>query len=496
MSLVVPPGLSYLPYQREGVHWLLQRQNALLADEMGLGKTVQACGLINNDCRIRSTLIICPAILKVNWQRELRKWCLMCDCGIAAGSTWPCTNTVIINYDILKRHHDALRAKEWGLIVIDEAHKLKNPKSQRTQQVMGSAKITPIPSWRKVLMTGTPIVNRPIEIFPLLQYLAPQQWNNVHQFGMRYCGGGGKALIRHFGGPLNSLNWRGYCEAAGVLPKPCADLNLYREFKAKYQPRGMRVKELPDYQGATNLDELRGHLRGGVMLRRLKAEVENDLPPKFHQVVELDAGARAKRLVLKERELWREMLGDDAADKLTDPQYQSVVDGLEGGGGCPEMEALSLLRRELGEIKLPMVVEHLRECIASVGKIVCFCHHREFAQGLLSAFGAAAVRVVGGISDTERQRAIDSFQGDDSVRLIICSKAGAEGLNLTASSFVVMAEQFYVPGLINQMVDRCHRHGQKFQVICQHLMLAGSMDVDIAKKAVGKQRNISQAIDG
>lgn len=206
-----PDGLAYLPYQLAGIEFIASRKASLLSDEMGLGKTITLIGaygwLTENDPKFDgSALIVCPASLKLNWERELRKWLTVeRKIHIINGSAKPPADAsiYIINYDILSKHKKFMDSKRWGLVAVDEAHYLKNPKANRTKQVFGfstrtvrSKQYAPIRAYKKVLMTGTPITNRPVELWPLLSYLDDKYWGmkiskshyekhfcNAHQIG-------------------------------------------------------------------------------------------------------------------------------------------------------------------------------------------------------------------------------------------------------------------------------------------------------------------------
>lgn len=133
-----PPGLAYLPYQRGGISYAMERESVLIGDEMGLGKTPQSIGVINCDADARRVLVICPASLKLNWVKELKRWLVRpLTIGVAKGGDFPSTDVVVINYEIVARHRPAIDAVEWDVLIVDECHFLKNPKAQRTQAILG-----------------------------------------------------------------------------------------------------------------------------------------------------------------------------------------------------------------------------------------------------------------------------------------------------------------------------------------------------------------------
>jgi SWI/SNF-related matrix-associated actin-dependent regulator of chromatin subfamily A-like protein 1 len=138
VDIPVPAGLAYLPYQRAGIAYCMERDGALIGDDMGLGKTPQAIGTINVDPDCKRVLVICPASLKLNWAKELRRWLSRpMTVGVAEGSNFPATDIVIINYDIVAKHRATIDTIEWDNLIVDEAHYLKNPKAQRTKAILG-----------------------------------------------------------------------------------------------------------------------------------------------------------------------------------------------------------------------------------------------------------------------------------------------------------------------------------------------------------------------
>ena len=184
-DLPKPDGLDYLPFQKAGIHFALARPHVLIADDMGLGKTVQAIGIYNADPSIRNVLIACPASLTLNWKREFEKWGLRKPVvRIANSSSFPrSANVVIFNYDIAQKVRPRIDKWEWDLFISDESHMLKNGKALRTLAVLGGRKVeivksddprvqpekkvtkfTAIQAKRRAFLTGTPILNRPVEL--------------------------------------------------------------------------------------------------------------------------------------------------------------------------------------------------------------------------------------------------------------------------------------------------------------------------------------------
>jgi SWI/SNF-related matrix-associated actin-dependent regulator 1 of chromatin subfamily A len=180
IDLPRPDGLDYMPFQKAGIRYALARPNVLIGDEMGLGKTIQAIGIINSDPAIDSVLIICPKSLKLNWKRELEKWLTRpLSIGMANGKGWPETQIVIVNYEATGKYREQLLARTWGALILDEAHLIKNAKTLRSKNIKGDKKagIEPIPAVRHIRLTGTPIVNRPIELYNIISDLHPT-WAN------------------------------------------------------------------------------------------------------------------------------------------------------------------------------------------------------------------------------------------------------------------------------------------------------------------------------
>ena len=493
VDVPAPEGLRYFPFQRAGIAYASSRPNTLIADEMGLGKTIQALGLINADETIRSVLVICPASLRLNWRREAKRWLVRPNTvimgttkGIPASADaflagMPANHVValVVNYDILRQWRETLRSVTWDLLVADECHYLKSHKAQRTAEVFGQRaneekgkeRIDPIPARRRAFLTGTPIVNRPIELWPLLKACG---WPNWRDYVTRYCAG----------------------------------------YEDKY---GWKVG------GHSHLEELQEKLRSTIMVRRLKRDVLTELPPKRRQVIELPANGAAAA-VSAEAEAWQahqeRIAALQSAMELAkasdrDEDYRAAVEALREGMQVAFTE-MSRLRHETALAKVPYVVDHLTEAVDSSGRVVCFAHHHDviaaIRQGLKEA-GIESVALTGEMTNmADRQESIDRFQGEHLVMrdgkptmeplpgdpppvFVGSIQAAGLGITLTAASHVVFAELDWVPGNMSQAEDRCHRIGQTDSVLVQHLVLEGSLDAEIANRLVEKQAVIDKALD-
>lgn len=449
-----PKGKDYLPYQKAGIEFSKNR-NALIADQPGLGKTIQAIGVINSKKKLKNILIVCPASLRINWKRELENWLTRkYSIGIVDRDFYPeNANIVIINYDVVDRHKDKLHKIEWDLLIADEAHYLKNPDSKRTATILGRKKnSSKIRAKQKLFLTGTPILNKPVELFSLLNSLDPDRWTSFWKYAKRYC------AAKH-----NGFGW--------------------------------------DFSGSSNLEELQDILRSSVMVRRLKEDVLTDLPKKRRQIIELPVDTSIFSSLREEQKMWEEeneMLSALRASVLVSKvsenqeEYKQSVNNLQQGVST-FFSNLSKLREKIALKKLPYVIEHLK---SFDGKVVVFVHHKKVATELKNSLGKEAVMLVGDTKMEDRQIAVDSFQTDPNVKYFIGSiMAAGVGITLTAASTVVFVELDWVPGNMSQAEDRCHRIGQKNSVLVQHLVLENSLDARIAEKLIKKQEVIDKALD-
>jgi len=463
-----PPGLEYMPFQKVGISYALNRPRTLIADEPGLGKTIQAVGVMNAKPDIKSVLVVCPAILKTNWVREINKWYLRLD-GIdiaytPAQAAFPQTNIVVVNYDILMKLRIPLTEKVWDLVIYDESQALKDAAAQRSKAVFGwtDKKITyqGIKAKTTLFLSGTPLVNRPEDLWTMIKYCDPDDLGATWDYyGHRYC----------------------------------------QMWKA---PWGW------DSSGAAHLPELQNRLRGKFMIRRLKKDVLQDLPAKRRQIVVIQPKDGIEALLRKELEAYERARGKleltieaaqaaiKSAQQVGDWEgYKKKAEDLSGYKG-PEFAELSRLRHEVAVAKVPYAVEYLRLMLEEHDKVVVFAHHIDVITALLEAFTAkvGTVSIYGDTEEKKRWDAIDKFQTDPKCKLIIVSLSVCLGFTLTASSYCLAVELDWRPSVMQQCEDRLHRIGQKDAVIIQHLIFAKSTDVLQVKKVIEKQDVIDQAL--
>lgn len=471
MIIPVPDGLSYLPFQKAGIEFGSQRKNTLIADEMGLGKTIQAIGIINAIPNIKNILLIPPASLRLNWRNELVKWLVRKTEGaFAFGNHFPDTPLVIINYDLVDKFRQKIDDRKWDIVIMDESHYLKNPDTKRTKSVLGydhygKTLRAPIDAGMRLFLTGTPILNRPVELWPMLRVADPEG--------------------------LGVNHW-----------------NFLRKFcKAWEAPWGW------DVSGADNLEELQLRLRSSIMIRRLKKDVLKELPPKRRQIIAIP-GDKAKATIQQELDFYEKNLKvAEVLDKLeqtidaalqntetfqaagSELTYELAVGKLTEANKVMFQE-MSRLRHATAVAKIPYAIEYLENVLESQAKLFCFAHHHDVIGAIAKHFGDKAVQHHGKMSTVEKQYSVDRFRDDPNCRLFIGGITTAVGYSATAASVGIGIELDWRPAIVSQTEDRLHRIGQTSPepVLIQHLVFDSSLDARMAKKIVEKQAIIDSAL--
>jgi SWI/SNF-related matrix-associated actin-dependent regulator 1 of chromatin subfamily A len=458
-----PQGLRYRSYQEDAIVLARTRKNLLLADEMGLGKGITSIGIINDQPNIRKVLIVCPATLRLNWARELMKWYVgpQIRIDIATTKRWTLADIVIVNYEALKKLHRNIHETSWDLLIVDECHYLKNPNSGRSWEIFGNESKNPmkvrvpLKAERCLFLSGTPITNRPYEIWPVAHYLSRENFSNEQEFVDEFCGG---------------------------------------------KKSTQKITEL----GEDNLLLLNKKLTSTIMVRRLKEDCLHELPEKTRQVIILPPDGMRGALSEEQKQFVKiqealtiaRLRAELAKASLDDEIYNREVKNLRRVefSSLPQIAALRL---QTALAKVPLVVKYVLDILESEKKVVIFAHHRAVIENIATEFGEAVAIVHGGISDPiERQRRIDRFQTDTTCRVFIGSlKAAGTGITLTAARIVIFAELDWVPATITQAEDRLHRMGQPYNVLVQHLVLDKSIDANLAQRIKEKQETITATLD-
>jgi SWI/SNF-related matrix-associated actin-dependent regulator 1 of chromatin subfamily A len=456
-------------YQIEGVHFLEQKNGrALIADEMGLGKTVQALSWLKLHPEFSKVLVICPASLKINWQREAEKWALL-DMEILNGTTPHKikSNDVIINYDILSYWEKHLKLKQFDVIIFDEAHYIKNNKAKRTKAFKRLVKSVP----RLIALTGTPIENKPIEIYNIVKVIDPSIFPDATDFAVEFCG----AKKTRFG-------W--------------------------------------DKNGATNTLRLNKILSSSIMIRRKKVDVLKDLPEKqiikvpfeINNRIEYDQAETEFVEFLKKKfnteNLTEEILEElkqfakrndiEVSEELTTDEIRLIKEHkFERIASAPVLAQIELLKQLAVKGKMDQVIEWIENFLESGEKLVVFAVHKKVVSQLMEKFKHIAVKVDGSVSQKQRQEAVDKFQKDVKTRLFIGNiKAAGVGITLTAASNAAIIEFPWSPGELNQAADRIHRITQTKQVTIWNLVGESTIEEKIITLLKKKEKVITKILDG
>lgn len=429
-ELLSPHGLKIepFPYQKQGIAYALQKKRCFFGDQPGLGKTLQAIGT-SFIAKTWPVLVICPASLKINWQREWKKFtgkdAIILD--DRNKNNWyryyemGCCDVFITNYESLKKFFvedfaggvtRSIKLKPvanlFKCIIIDESHRCK---SSKTQQSKICYKLCQGKEYR-FLLTGTPSINGPGDLIQQLKIM-----NRLDDFGG------------------------------------------YKSFEANFMG-GPRQ--------ASNLEMLNWRLWNTCFFRREKAKVLDQLPDKMRQVVNVDITNRKEY-----QDAEHDLIGYLAAYENADDEKLRRA---ERGKVMVQMQKL---RQIAARGKISAAVEFIQDIIDSGEKLIVFAFLKEVVQEIKKVF-PNAVTIVGDNTSQERQDAVDRFQNDPKCQLIICNyKSAGVGLTLTASSRVAFVEFPWTFADCEQAEDRAHRIGQKNSVNCYYFLGKNTIDEDI-----------------
>ncbi len=425
------------PHQVEGIAFLLGRRRAILADDMGLGKTRQSILAARHVASRGPWLVVCPASVKLNWAREIRTVEPGARVEIlqggqplrAAEGIW-----TVINYDLLSRYVHELARVPWQALIFDEAHYLKNHTSIRSRMARLLVEAAP-PDAAVYALTGTPLTNRPRDLFPLLQLVGHPLGRSFLAFAKRYCD------ARH-----NGYGW------------------------------------VTD--GASNLDELAVQLHG-VMLRRSKDQVLA-LPPKLRQwlPVEVRPGIGAAEMARVVGLLLANLRGEASAAHQSKDRLRLLAQ-------------LSRARRQLAVAKTASTLDFVQGAVQQGEKVLVFSCFDEPIRTIAGKLGPQAVVLTGATPARRRQQLVDRFQNEDRVRVCVANiLAGGVGLNLTAARQVVFNDLDWVPANHWQAEDRAYRIGQTATLNVTYVTAPGTLDDFVAQVLRVKMALVQAVVEG
>lgn len=430
------------PYQKVGIAFLDKVNGVgMVGDTMGLGKSLEAIGYTS--LKNLRTIIVCPASLKYNWKKEIEKFSNKSAVVLTEleAASLDHKNTLadyrIINYEQLDKYSKYLSKTKFDCVILDESHYIMNLQAKRTKLVFKLFK----KAEGRILLSGTPIKNRPVDFYPQLKFLRPDLFGNKMQYALRYC-------------------------------------------DAKETPFGW------DYRGASNLEELNRKI-SPFYIRRLKNEVLKELPPKTVSVIDVDFNVTEKKEYEKIRRDFDRFLKESWVKVGTD----YVAKPLDGA----DLSKLVEMKQYCSQAKIPRVIEFVKEFVESSEnrKILVFSQFIATQKALRDAFPGISVSLLGEDSAEKRQEAVDKFQSDPKTRVFVGSTiAAGVGLTLTAADTVVFADLMWSPSDHEQAADRVHRIGQDNPVFIYYLVFKDSIE-SMIWAIIGKKLSIiNEALDG
>ena len=490
------------PYQQEGVNWLafLNRYNlhGILCDDMGLGKTLQTICMVASDHYLRAkefaesqstdsrklpSLIICPPSVSGHWQQEIKQYAPFLSCVAYVGlpserskvrEALDSADIVITSYDICRNDNDVLTPISWNYCVLDEGHLVKNPKAKVTMAIKCLA------SNHRLILSGTPIQNNVLELWSLFDFLMPGFLGTE------------KVFLDRFAKPI----------AASRFGKP----------SSKEQEAGALAVEALHKQVLP------------FLLRRLKEEVLDDLPPKIIQNYYCDPSELQRKLfedfTKKEQKDLAERIGSsEKADKEHIFQALQYMRRLcnspalvvkEGHRQFREVQNyLHSKRSTLRDVSHAPKLTALRDLLIDCGigadsdaqgeldtganyvsphRALIFCQMKEMLDIVQNDVfkkllpSVQFLRLDGSVEATKRQDIVNCFNSDPSYDvLLLTTSVGGLGLNLTGADTVIFVEHDWNPQKDIQAMDRAHRIGQKRVVNVYRLITRGTLEEKILK---------------
>lgn len=435
------------PYQNEGVKWLRylydNKLGGCLADDMGLGKTLQTIALLSMiypGCTAPS-LIVMPRSLLFNWEKELKRFC-----PAIAFSTYYGTdrsleaalraNVVLTTYAVARNDIMKLKEHKFQCIVLDESQNIKNYASQTTMAVQL------LESDHRFALSGTPMENNLTELYSLFRFLNPTMFGTIEDFNASYT-----APIQKYG------------------DKDAAD--------------SLRRKIFP------------------FILRRLKKDVLDDLPPRIDQTLYVEMSEKQHRLYNERRLSYRQQIGEaiakDGVQKSQFLMFQALNE-LRRIASVPE----SVSGATVPSPKIDELVESLSASVSNGHKSVVFFNFiagLEIVMARLEKLGIEFETMTGSTSASARKRIVERFQSDpECMVMLLTLKVGGVGLNLTAADTVYLFEPWWNRAAEEQAINRLHRIGQRSTVNAFSLITVGTIEEKILQLQEQKSELFNELI--
>ena len=426
-------------YQQEDVDFVLEAdRNFLILSEMGTGKTPEIIK-IAEELNYDNVLILCPKTLRKEWERQIIQWTGESPVTCNRGSTKrlypffealgkelktgkPKSRYFILNYDTFraKKHTDILQDIPWGLIVMDEAHHIRNAETKTTRGILDFLQTQR--RARIICLTGSPVVNSPLDIYTLLMVIRPE----AHSMKTRI------------------------------------------EFLDRYSYWAPRMGK-PKVFGIKNRLEFQEYI-GDFSIRRLKKDILSSLPDKYRREVTLEMGEKQlKHYKTLATELVIRM---DGGETISSPGMLSLITRLRQMNLDP-----AILGINCDSSKTDFLMELVLDGPSKLVVFSTFATYIDLVSRQLTDMDVNHVTVTGRVDVDERLKRVKTFQEDPHCQVILGTiKTMGEGITLTAASDVVLMDRWWTPSSNNQAIDRLHRPGQKNAVQIINPSNEGSID--------------------